>query len=129
MFTQRIVEAFADDPTVITIGVLWLLDFLFGISAAVKLKSFRLSYFADTFRNDLLGKVLPYYALWAALHLTSVDFSVFGLDVIEESAGAVIIAALLGSVLNSVRDLGFQKGMSDTIAGPDPETASPPPTA
>lgn len=128
MFTQRIVEAFTDDPTVITIGALWLLDFLFGIFAAAKLGTFRLSYFADTFRNDLLGKVFPYFTLWAALHLTSIDFSVYGLDVIEETAGAVVMAALIGSLLNSVRDLGFQKGMSDTIAGPDPESPGAPPS-
>lgn len=128
MFGQGLVEAFIDDPTVRLIAVAWLLDFLLGVFAAVKSGTFRLSYIADTFRNDVIGKILPYYTLWAALHVTGIDWSIGGLDIIEEGAGALVIAALVGSILNSLRDLGLAKSMPDTLAGPDPETAAPPPT-
>ncbi len=122
MFNSGIVEAFTDDPTVRIIAGLWVLDFLLGLFAGIKAGEFRLSYIADTFRNDVLGKILPYYTLWAMLHVTGIDWSIGGLDVVEESAGGVVIAALLGSVLNSLRDLGLFTSASDTIAGPDPST-------
>lgn len=126
MFNSGLVDAFTSDPTVRIIAALWVLDFLLGLFSGVKAGEFRLSYIADTFRNDVIGKILPYYTLWAALHITGIDWSVGGLDVIEESAGAVVIAAFVGSVLNSLRELGLAKTMPDTIAGPDPATPAPP---
>jgi len=131
LFTSGIIDAFIDDPTVRLIGILVVLDLLLGVSAAVKLGAFRLSYLADVFRNDVMGKVVPYYALWATLHVTGVDWSISGLDVIEESTGGVVIAALLGSVLNSLRDLRLPgvKNTSDAIAGPDPAAPGSPPPA
>lgn len=122
MFSSGIVEAFTDDPTVRAIAAFWVLDFLLGLFSGIKAGEFRLSYIADTFRNDVLGKILPYYALWGALHVTGIDWSIGGLDVIEESAGAVILLALGGSIANSLRDLGLGKSLPDTIAGPDPST-------
>lgn len=127
MFARQIVDAFVDDPTVRILAVLVLLDFLVGSFAAFYTKSFRLSYFADVFRNDVLGKVLPYYTLWAALHVSGIDWSVGGLDVVEEGAGAIVIAALVGSVLNSLTDLGLWKSAPTEVAGPDPAAMAPPP--
>ncbi len=127
MFARQIVDAFVDDPTVRILAVLVLLDFLLGTFAAFYTKSFRLSYFADVFRNDVLGKVLPYYTLWAALHVSGIDWSVGGLDVVEEGAGAIVIAALVGSVLNSLTDLGLWKSAPAEVAGPDPAAMAPPP--
>jgi apolipoprotein N-acyltransferase len=128
VFGQQFLQSFVDDPTVRVIAVAWVLDFLLGVFAAFKAGTFRLSYVADTFRNDVIGKILPYYTLWAALHVTGIDWSIGGLDVIEEGAGALVIGALVGSILNSLRDLGLAKTLPDTIAGPDPETATPPPS-
>lgn len=126
MFSNGIVNAFVDDPTVRLIGVLVLLDFVLGTLAALKSGTFRLSYFADVFRNDVLGKVLPYYALWGALHVSGIDWSVGGFDVVEESTGAIVIGALGGSVLNSLRDMGLLGNTPDAVAGPDPESNGPP---
>lgn len=127
MLAQNVLKAFVDDPTVRIIAVLVALDFVLGVLAAVKAGGFRLSFFADVFRNDLLGKVLPYYALWAAVHVSGIDWSIGGFDVIEETTGAIVIAALAGSSLNSLRDLGLLTGLSDKVAGPDPESPTPPP--
>ena len=126
MLGQNVLNAFVDDPTVRVIAVLVALDFVLGTFAAVKSGTFRLSFFADVFRNDVLGKVLPYYALWAAVHVSGIDWSIGGFDVIEESTGAIVIAALAGSVLNSLRDLGLGQSLPNTIAGPDPESPAPP---
>lgn len=122
MFGRALVDAFINDPTVRIIGALWVLDFLLGLFAAFKAGTFRLSYVADTFRNDVMGKILPYYTLWAALHLTGFDFSLAGLDVLEEGAGAIVIAALAGSVLASLKELGLLGAAPEAIAGPDPAT-------
>lgn len=129
MFGRALIDAFIDDPTVRLIGVAWALDFLLGLYAGIKMKRFRLSYIADTFRNDLIGKVLPYYTLWAALHITGIDWSVSGFDVVEETTGAVVVGALAGSVFNSLRDLGLWKTAPDGLAGPDPATPVVPPTS
>jgi len=120
VFSNAIVDAFIDDPTVRIIAVLVILDFLLGTAAALYTKTFRLSFLADVFRNDVLGKVLPYYVLWAALHISGIDWSVGGFDVVEEAAGATIILALTGSVLNSLRDFGLAKDASPEINGADP---------
>lgn len=120
MFGNSILNAFTDDPTVRLIAVLVALDFALGVLAAFYTKTFRLSFLADVFRNDVLGKVLPYYVLWAALHISGIDWSVGGFDVVEEAAGATIILALTGSVLNSLRDFGLAKDASPEINGADP---------
>lgn len=128
---NSVLNAFVDDPTVRLIAVLVALDFVLGTAAALYTRTFRLSFLADAFRNDVLGKLVPYYALWAALHVSGIDWSIGGFDVIEETAGAVAIAALVGSVLNSLRDFGLAKNASPEINGPDPGSpvVTPPPPA
>lgn len=128
---NSVLNAFVDDPTVRLIAVLVALDFVLGTAAAFYTRTFRLSFLADAFRNDVLGKLVPYYALWAALHVSGIDWSIGGFDVIEESTGAVAIAALVGSVLNSLRDFGLAKNASPEINGPDPGSpvVTPPPPA
>lgn len=119
-----LIRQFADDPTVIALAVLVGLDLVLGVSAALKNNVFRLSYVADVLRNDVLGKVVPYYAVWAAVHVSG-DVMLGDFGVIEETAGALAIAAVGGSVLNSLRDLGLAQSMPDALAGPDPESEGP----
>lgn len=116
-------EHFVDDPTNKAIFILVALDFLLGVFAAVKTKTFRLSYIADFLRNDVVGKVLPYFGVWWALHVGG-DVELGSLELVEEVTGAAIVAALLGSVLNSLRDARVPGIVSapDELAGPDPGT-------
>lgn len=120
MDVNEILDQFADDPTVRLLLAVIALDVLLGVSAALKDRSFRLSYLGDFLRNDVLGKAVPYLALWGVLHVSGADFSVLGLDAIEETVGAIAIAAVGGSVLNSLRDLGLWKSAPEAIAGSDP---------
>jgi hypothetical protein len=125
----NLINQFADDPTVIALAVLVGLDLVLGVSAAVKNGVFRLSYVADVLRNDVLGKVIPYYAVWAAVHISG-DVMISDFGVIEETAGGLAVAAVGGSVFNSLRDLGLWDKAPDAIAGPDPQSgvdSSPPP--
>lgn len=119
-----LIRQFADDPTVIALAVLVGLDLVLGVSAALKNGVFRLSYIADVLRNDVLGKVVPYYAVWVAVHVSG-DVMLGDFGVIEEGAGALAVAAVGGSVLNSLRDLGLASAMPDALAGPDPESNGP----
>lgn len=117
---EDLLRQFADDPTVIALAVLVALDLVLGVSAALKFGTFRLSYVADVLRNDVLGKLVPYYAVWAAVHVSG-DIMLGEFGVVEETTGALALAAVAASVLNSLRDLGLgRSALKDQIAGPDP---------
>ena len=114
-----LLNQFVDDPTVIALAVLVALDLVLGVAAALKMGTFRLSYVADVLRNDVLGKLVPYYAVWAAVHVSG-DVMLGDFGVVEEATGALAIAAIGASVLNSLRDLGLAQKLPDAIAGADP---------
>jgi hypothetical protein len=116
-----LLNQFMEDPSVIALAVLIALDLVLGVAAALKVGTFRLSFVADILRNDVLGKLVPFYAVWAAVHVAG-DVALGDFGVIEETAGALAIAAVGGSVLNSLRDLGLAQGLGDTVAGGDPNT-------
>src|SRR3990172_4923279 len=120
---EDLIREFTNDPMVQTMAVLVVIDIVLGISAAVvgKSQTFQLSYVVDFLRNDVLGKLVPYYAVWAGVHLGG-DFEVIGIPAIESVVGAAVIAALGASILNSLRDLGFWKSAPNELAGPDPGT-------
>jgi hypothetical protein len=124
----NLLRQFGDDPTVLGIAGLVVLDFVFGVSAAFKTDTFRLSYFADFMRSDVLGKLVPYCGLWLVLHVTG-DINIGGFDAIEETIAVAIGIALGGSILNSARDLGFlPTSTPDELAGSDPSAPAPPPS-
>lgn len=125
----ELIDSFTADPTVLLIGILVALRFATGVLAALvdNTQAFRLAFVADILRNDVLGKVIPYFALWAAVQVGG-DIDLGGLDVIEEGAAVVVIAALTGAILNSLRDLGLLGQAPDPIAGPDPVTPVVPPS-
>ncbi len=86
------------------------LDLLLGVLAALKLGTFRLAYLTNFLRNDLLGKVAP----WIVLDLFAIvaggaNIVIPGVDLtnIAHAAGAGILAAMVGSILGSLKDLGF----------------------
>lgn len=121
---QTLIDAFTDDRTVQLIGALILLDFVLGISAAIRAKTFRFGWISDFLRNDVLGKVVPYFAVWAAVHVGG-DFEIGGYGMIEEAVGAAVVLALSASVLNSLRDLGLLGDAPDSIAGDDTSPPQP----
>lgn len=116
---NELIQEFANDTTVRLIAALVLLDVILGVSAAVKKKVFQVNYLMDFLRNDVLGKVVPYFAIWAAVRLGG-DFKLDDFGVIEEVVGVGVIAALGASVLNSLRDLGLGSSLPDVVAANDP---------
>lgn len=116
-----LLKQFTEDPTVLLLGILVALDVILGVCSALKNGNFKFVLIADFLRADVLGKLVPYYAIWAAVHLGGdVMLGEFGL--IEESAGVLAVAALGASVLNSVRDLGLGKSLPESVAAGDPTT-------
>lgn len=103
-----LIKQFAADPKVIILAVLVLLDVILGTIAAVKTHTFSLGRVSDFLRDDVLFKLVPYYALWAAVKVGG-DVVVPGLDfgVLESGAFALIAAALVGSLIGSLRELGL----------------------
>ena len=116
----QLLNQFTEDPTVIALAVLVALDVILGVLSALKLGTFKFVLIGDFLRADVLGKLVPYYALWAAVHVTG-DISVGDFGVIEETAGALAVAAVGASVLNSIRDLGLSQ-LPDAVAADDPTT-------
>jgi hypothetical protein len=122
MNLSELIRAFTADETVQLVGGLIFLDFVLGMSAGVKAKTFRFGWIADFLRADVLGKVVPYFAVWGAVRIGG-DFEIAGFGAIEEVVGAAVVLALGASVLNSLRDLGVLSNAPDVIAGSD----EPPP--
>jgi len=124
MGISQLIDQFTEDPMVRAVGVLIFLDIVLGVSAAVYTHTFRFGWLSDFLRRDVLGKVVPYFAVWAAVRVGG-DVEIAGYGMIEEGVGVFVIASLGSSVLNSLRDLGIASRLSDVVAGSD----KPPPAA
>ncbi len=121
---QALIELFTDDATVRVVAILVALDFLLGVTAALADGSFRFGWLPDFLRRDILGKVVPYFAVWAAVRLGG-DVELGGIGVIEEGVGATVVAAMSASILNSLRDLRVLRGAPDVVAGSDGAPPAP----
>lgn len=110
---QAVFNAFIHDTKVHIALLLVLLDFIFGVGAAFKLGIFRMSYVMDFMKNDILFKLVPYFALFAAAEFAgNEDMVIPGLDLglIAGAAYAGLLAAWVGSILNSLAELRLPSG-------------------
>lgn len=124
---ESLLQAFFQDDRVQVLLLLVVLRFALGVIAALvnDAQSFRLSYVADILRVDVLGKVLPFLILYGGyLYAGSSELVIpgFDLELVMNGAWVVVLAAIVGAILNSIRDLGLLGGAPDEIAGPDPTT-------
>lgn len=114
-------DAFAhDDKLKLVIGLI-ALDFIFGVADALKAGAFRLSLVADTLRKDVLGKVFPWFVLYAADKASHAAGIVGPIDIstFETGAWVAVTAALGASILNSIRGLS-NADLPEAIAGDEP---------
>lgn len=119
------VHSFFEDARVQVLLLLVTLDLLLGVVAALKAGDFRLSFVADFARNDLLGKVAPFAILYAGYkYAGSADIVIpgFDLEVAMNGAWVIVLAALAGSLLGSLKGLGLLAAAPEAVAGPDPAT-------
>ena len=109
--------------------ILVALDFILGIIAAIKMKTFRLSYISDFLRTDVAFKLVPWFAFYVlALVAGNVDIVIPGLDLgfIAGTIYVTIVATWVGSILNSLKEIGFPltKEIPASLAGS--ENSAPP---
>lgn len=119
------VHALFDDVRTQTILLLVVLDFLLGIVAALKIGNFRLSYVSDFLRSDIVFKVGGFAVFYAGyLYAKHIDLIIPGLDfeILMNAAFGIVVLAMVGSLLNSLKDLGLLGAAPEEIAGPDPTT-------
>ncbi len=125
MDITAILSSFAHDKQLAVVISLIFADFILGVLASFKLGTFRLTYLSNFARNDLLGKVVPWFAVFAldkASHAANIvgpiDWSQ-----ISTAAFAAVTAAMVGSILSSVADLGLPSAPTtakDAVAGHAP---------
>lgn len=125
-------HAFFEDTRVQVAFLILILDFVLGVVAALvdKTQGFRLSFIADTLRNDVLGKMVPFFVIYGGyLYAANADLVIPGLDmeVLMNASWAVVLAAFVGSILKSLSDLGlFGEKSPPQLTGTDPMTPTVP---
>lgn len=108
-----------------TILALVFLDLIFGISAAIKTKTFTFNAIADFIGSNVFPYVLVYGGLQAVLTVGSPGNIVT--DTMLGGVFATIVLALVGSILGSAQLLGlninipgFQAKVVDPVETPKP---------
>lgn len=101
---DELIREFAHDPGVKLVAGLILADFVLGVSAAFVHRTFQIGWLADFLRKDVMGKVVPFFGVWAAVRLGG-DIEIGGYGMVEEGVNGAVIAALGASIVKSITDL------------------------
>ena len=104
----QIIQSFAHDKQLGLVLTLIVADFVLGVLAAFKMGTFRLTYIANFVHNDLLGKVVPWFAVFALDKSTHAAGIVGPVDFNQANlvAFGLVSAAMVGSIMSSLMDLG-----------------------
>lgn len=101
---NELIREFANDPGVRLVAGLILADFVLGVSAGIYNRTFQFGWLPDFLRKDVMGKVVPFFGVWAAVRLGG-DIEIGGYGAIEEGVNALVIAGLGASIVKSLTDL------------------------
>lgn len=108
MGISGLLSSFAHDEQLKAVVILIVADLVLGVLAAVynKEQSFGLHFVANFMHNDVLGKVVPWFVLFAigknsSQSLLGVDFGT-----LADGAWAAVTLALVGSLTTSLSDFG-----------------------
>lgn len=113
------VHTFFHDDKVRAALLVVVIDFVFGVIAAVKVGNFRFSYVADFLRNDILFKLVPYFAIYVgAMVAGNVNIIIPGFDmgIVAGSMYALVMAAWVASIVSSLATLGIKAAGVQTLA-------------
>lgn len=126
MNITAIISSFAHDKQLAVVVSLIFADFILGVLASFKLGTFRLTYLSNFARNDLLGKVVPWFAVFALDKASNAAGIVGPIDWSQVSTAAfvAVTAAMVGSILSSLSDLGLPSQPTtarDAVAGHAPQ--------
>lgn len=110
MTIQEVVREFANDKQLHAVLGLIVLDLILGVVAAVKIGAFAFSKVAGFLREDVLGKVVPWFAVFSfAKFAPSADVLGVDLNQIQTGLWLAVSAALVFSLVSSLNDLGLGK--------------------
>jgi len=124
---HEVVRQFANDKQLQGVLVLIVLDIVFGIIASVKLGTFAFTKVAAFLKDDVLGKVVPWFAIFAAAKFApSVDVLGIDLNQIQTVFWAAVVVALVASLASSAADLGVD--LPRSVATGENEGATPKPS-
>lgn len=123
----EVIRQFANDKQLQAVLVLIGLDIVLGIVAAVKLGRFAFSKVSAFLKDDVLGKVVPWFAVFAAAkYAPGVDILGVDLNQVQTVFWAAVVVALVASLTSSVADLGV--GLPRSLATGENEGATPKPS-
>jgi hypothetical protein len=106
----NLLHQFVSDTQFQTVAALIVLDLILGVAAAAKTRTFQVAYLANFARNDVLGKVVPFFVIdSAAIVAGGTNIFIPGVDLTNVAHGMFVLvtAAMVGSLLSSLKDLGF----------------------
>lgn len=127
MDLHEVVRQFANDKQLQAVLVLIALDIVLGIVASVKLGTFAFSKIAAFLKDDVLGKVVPWFAIFAAAKFApSVDVLGVDLNQLQTVFWAAVVIALVASLTASANDLGIS--LPRSLATGENEGATPKPS-
>ena len=108
MTLSEVAHAIVSDAMAKAILVLIVLDLALGVVASAKAGAFNFSKVAVFLRDDVLGKAAPWALLYGAWQWAP-DVDVIGVDleIVTRAAGALVVAALAGSLISSLGELGL----------------------
>lgn len=116
-----LLDSFAHDDLLKAVLVLIVLDVLIGVIAAIvdKEQRFRFDRLGDFLLDDVLGKVFPWFILYAAAKVApKVDVLGVDLDAIQKAAWGIVVVVLVASLVQSLGQLGLG-GIVDKVPGLD----------
>lgn len=129
MSFQEVVRQFVDDKQLQAVVVLIALDVVVGIIAAVRLGEFAFSKVAVFLKDDVLGKVIPWFAVFSAAKLApSVDILGIDLNQIQTGLWVAVGAALAFSLVSSLNDLGLGKTLPKAVVTGENQGTTPRPS-
>ncbi len=106
--TVAAVQAFFSDSQFSWVAGMIVLDIVLGVAASVYTHTFALTYVSNFLRNDVLGKVFPWFVLSVGAKSGVVDVLPGGIDLSTIATGVFVgvMAALVGSLITSLSDFG-----------------------
>lgn len=100
----QLLHLFVADTTVRIVGALIALDFVLGVAGAVKKGTFAVGYLHAFLIDDVLSKLVPWFALYAA---TKVGLSGGMFEGIRDATFGFVTGAMGASILASLGELGI----------------------
>lgn len=127
MGIAQAISEFANDKQLQAVLVLIVLDIILGVIASIKLGTFAFTKVAAFLKDDVLGKVVPWFAVFAAAKFAP-DVDVLGIDLnqIQTVFWAAVVVALVASLASSASDLGVS--LPQALATGENEGSNPKPS-